>query len=204
MTITAIGMTPVVQGEDADTELGMWERALAHAEARARKIAAASSLELGPLSAVEEITNPDGREDHIALRVTYMTGSAREHAKELVSSDRDDDSILEHVDVEVRPIYAKFRERLLESEPTLTVRAAPLRKGKRRYEGFRVQSRNVIYAEPRKGRVRLKFELPEGHALPIDEFVRNGGHDWRIVHLSSERQLEGALLLAQETVGRFI
>jgi hypothetical protein len=161
MTITAIGMTPVVQGEDADTELGMWERALAHAEARARKIAAASGLELGPLSAVEEITSPHGGEDHIALRVTYMTGSAREQPKELVSSDQDDDSILEHVDAEVRPIYARFRQRLLEVEPRLRATAAPLRKGKRRYEGFRVRSRNIVYAGFRRGAVRLMCAPPE-------------------------------------------
>jgi hypothetical protein len=188
--IAAIGTTQIAAGEDADAELGLWERALAHADARARKIAAVSGLELGKITAIEEDLSRDEGSNQLVLRVTYsLNASSSGRAKEPASKgapEDDDGSILPHVDVDVRPVYDEFRQRLLEAEPRLRAAAAPLRKGKRRYEGFRVQSRNVIYAEPRKGAVRLKFELPEGHALSPDEFVRNHGHDWRIVFLSSE------------------
>jgi hypothetical protein len=114
------------------------------------------------------------------------------------------DDVLQYVAEEVRPLYAAFRERVLAIEPRLTPVLAPLGpKGRRRYEGFRLRSRNVIYAGFQKKGVHLSFELPKGHGRPAEDFVTRGRRDWRIVMLASPAQLEGVVSLAADTVRAF-
>jgi hypothetical protein len=110
---------------------------------------------------------------------------------------------VQYVVEEYRPVYSAFRERLLAIEPSLTPAPAPLRKGKRRYEGFRLRSRNIIYAGFRKHGVNLMFELPPGHGVSPDEYVTRGRRDWREVLLTGPSQLEGAVSLAEDTVRAF-
>ena len=201
-TITTIGWTEIAEGEDPDVpDSAAWHRAAEHAAAKARLLAAATKSELGGLISSEEVpadalANPA----RLVLRMTY--------GLQYVAGERDrggeaDESILDYVQIDLRPLYDGFRSRVLESEPRLVAAPAPLRNGKRRYEGFRLGSRGIMFASFRRRDIQLNFQLPEGHGLPPDEFVTRGKRDWRIIDLASDRQLDGAILMAEDTIRAF-
>ena len=178
-----------------------WIRALALAEANGRALAAALGVELGRMLGVEQ--HPASTESELVLTASFSVVSpAREGAGPAASAPVDDD-VVQYIVEAYRPVYSAFRERVLAIEPSLTPAPAPLRKGKRRYEGFRQGSRNIIYAGFRKRGVNLMFELPPGHGVSPDEYVTRGRRDWREVLLTGPSQLEGAVSLAEDTVRAF-
>jgi hypothetical protein len=201
LTITVVGATDIAPGEETDPPgIHAWERILAHAEAKARRIAAALRSDLGDLASVEEVLSESS--EAACLRVTYrlVSGEQYQASSSAEVLGEESTSILDFVEPPFRPAYAEFRERLLQEDPRLEARAGPLRKGKRRYEGFRVATRNIIYAGFRKKGVRLLFEVPTEQDVPQDELLLMSGRTWRKVILTSVNQVEGALLLARDTL----
>jgi hypothetical protein len=203
--VVTLGSTPIIEGEDpAIPDAAVWHRALEDAQAKARTLAIAAHHELGALVKVEEIdTSTKGTERLLIVRVTHDWSMQSGVGAEQPLGAKLEDDILKYVEEELRPIYGAFRTQLLASEPRLSAAAAPLRNGRRRYEGFRLRSRRIIYAGFQRKGVRLMFELPDDHGLPLGEFARRGRRDWREVLLTSMHQLEGALLLARDTVRAF-
>jgi hypothetical protein len=200
-SVTVEGTTELLPFEADAPSSDAWARALTHAAARGRTLATALGDELGQVLAVEE--RPGQRETaELRLAVTYALGSggveqiAIGHQRALPA-----DEVMDYVDDTVRPAYAAFRQQLLASEPALRSSPAPLRNGKRRYEGFGRGGRNVIYAGFRRGRVKLQLELPREHDVPPEEVIRHGKREFRIVMLTSTTQVGGAIELARETLG---
>jgi len=201
-TISVIGATELLPQEVDTPTAGPWTRALALAEANARGLAAALEAELGEIHTIEQ--HPSSSDSRLVLTASFrlrLIGVEDEGVGTEPAPASDD--VLRYVADEYQPLYAAFRERVLAIEPPLTPVAAPLRKGTKRYEGFRLRSRNLIYASFRKRGVRLSFELPKGHGLPADQYVTRGRRDWRVVVLTSPTQLEGAVSLAADTVRAF-
>jgi hypothetical protein len=177
---------------------------LAHAEANARILAALLGSDLGTVRSVEQV-NPASEEAALVVAVTYslLVDAGIEGDQDPSEASVTTSDIMEFVPEEHRPLYAAFRERVMALDPEISSAPAPVRSGRRRYEGFRVRGRNVIYAGFRRHEVRLSFELPEGHGLAPDEFVTRGRRDWRVVMLTSPHQLDGAVALAKDTVTAF-
>lgn len=204
--ITTFGSTLLVGDETIDTPgRDAWDRALAHAEAKARTIAAAAGMDLGSLVEVEEIAGNEGATTGVLVRATFSSDTERaevasEGAGETARLPVGPDDILDSVVDYLRPVYARFREGVLALSPELRPAPSPLKNGKRRYEGFRMKGRNVIYAGFRTNRIHLRFEIPAGHGLAPEDFITQGGRDWRLVDLTSANQIDGALLLARDTV----
>jgi hypothetical protein len=92
----------------------------------------------------------------------------------------------------LRNVYSDFREDLLSLSPEIEPRPAPLRDGRRRYEGFALRGRNCIYANFRKTFIRLMFELPGDHQEPDGRVVRSGDRDFLPHELRRAEDLDGA------------
>jgi hypothetical protein len=198
--------SPGSERGDAETFHGAIEEAKRKAEAGADAV----GRRLGDLLEVEEIRDSSATLDSVValVRVTYALeridpGGARDLVAAGIPGSSSAEDLLEYVTDEYRGLYGEYRRRLLEGHPELSSRPAPLRRGRRRYEGFRLGGRNVIYASFKQHGVRLMFELPKGHGLPESEFETRGRRDWRALLLDSPYQLEGALLLAEDTIDAF-
>jgi hypothetical protein len=112
--------------------------------------------------------------------------------------------VLQSVPPDFRELYSEFRSRLLSEHTSLRPRAGPInKKGLIRYEGFAIGARNRIYAGFRRRGIKLSFELPKDHDVPSAEYVTRGRRDWRDLLLDRPSQLEGALLLAKDTIDGF-
>lgn len=199
--VTVEGSTELLPFELDAPSSDAWKRALLHAAARAGSLAVTLGAELGEVVAVEERVSASAKPE-LRLAVTYalLRGAQVRAGEGAEGSDFGSDDILDYVEEEVRPLYAAFRSQLLEIDPTLKPRPAPLRKGKRRYEGFRRGGRGVIYAGFRRRGVRLQFELPEGHGVPRSEVIHHGRREFRVLLLTSATQVAGAIELARETL----
>ena len=199
--LRVIGATEVLASETGSPSFDPWGRAMAAAEAKGRVLAAGLGAELGRIKEIEQLPSSDSS---LLLAVTFqLAGDRGPSETEAAGAAEPTGDILDHVPEEYRDLYASFREGVLGLDAGLLAAPAPLRKGKRRYEGFRLRSRGVIYAEFRKRGIRLTFELPKGHGLASDEFVTRGRRDWREVTLNSPTQLNGAVSLAEDTVRAF-
>jgi hypothetical protein len=200
-TLTVEGTTELLPFEVDSPSSDAWTRALTHAAARGRTLAAALDDQLGPVLAVEERPGR-ARVPELRLAVTYALAVRPATPTGGTDEDREGgtDDVLDHVHDAVRPAYAAFRTQLLGLDPTMRTSPAPLREGKRRYEGFNRGGRNLIYAGFRQGGIRLQFELPDGHGVPADEVIRHGTREYQVVMLTSATQVGGAIELARETI----
>jgi len=172
---------------------------MAVAEAKGRVLAAGLGVELGSITSIEQLPSPDS---DLVIAVTFRLASDLP-SEEPERAPVPDGDILDHVPEAYRGLYASFRQRVLGLDPNVSAAPAPLRKGKRRYEGIRLGSRRIIHAGFRRRGIHLMFELPQGHGLAPEEFVTRGRRDWRIVMLDSPNQLNGAVSLAEDTVRAF-
>jgi hypothetical protein len=199
--LRVIGKTELLPSEVSLPSFDPWSRAIAVAEAKARLLAAGLGVELGAIAEIGEVRSPD---DALVVSVSFrLAGEGYRSYTESESVAEPRDDILDYVPEEYRALYATLRSRVLGLDDQLRTAPAPLRKGKRRYEGFRLDARRIIYAEFRGRGIRLMFELPAGHGLAQEEFVTRGRRDWRLVMLTSSNQLEGAVALASDTVKAF-
>jgi hypothetical protein len=199
--LTVEGTTELLPFEVDSPSSDAWMRALTHAEARGRTLAAALDDQLGSVLGVEERPGRAGVPE-LRLAVTYALAAGPASPTSSIDGERmgGTDDVLNHVHDAVRPAYAAFRAQLLALDPTLRSSPAPLRDGRRRYEGFNRGGRNLIYAGFRRGGIRIQFELPDGHSASADEIVRNGTREYRVLMLTSATQVGGAIELARETL----
>jgi hypothetical protein len=84
----------------------------------------------------------------------------------------------------------------------ITSRPAPLRDGNRRYEGFAIAGRNIVYAHIRKSMILIDFNLPAQAGYPQARVRHGGGREWFAIPVTSENDFETALELATLTVAR--
>ncbi len=199
--LRVIGTTELLPSEVHSPSFDPWRRALAIAEAQGRVLAAGLRADLGGIQEIEQLPSSDSE---LVVGVTFrLARDGRPSEMEPETAVEPTDDILDHVPEQHRALYASFREQVLGLDAKLLAAPAPLRKGKRRYEGFRLRSRRIIYAGFRARGVRLMFELPKAHGLAAEEFVTRGRRDWRLVMLTSPNQLKGAVSLAEDTVRAF-
>jgi hypothetical protein len=197
--LRVIGTTDMLPSEKTSASGDPWIRALALADAHGRVLASSLGSELGRIQEIVQLPSPDSA---LVVQVTYLLAENTREAKESAGPA---DDILKYVPEQHRALYASFREQVLSLDPHLEPAPAPLRKGRRRYEGFRMGPRRIIYAGFRAKGISLKFELPkgQGHDPVGDDIEIHGKRSWRVVLLTSSNQLKGAVSLAEDTARAF-
>jgi hypothetical protein len=205
-TIVTLGSTELLAAELDSPTPDSWARALAHAKARARTLSASIGQDLGAVLCVEQLETEPRVESGMLVRVTFRLSRGDQPVPDTgEGSTVQAPSVLESLNEELRAPYRRFRELVLSLSPRISARPSPIRNGKYRYEGFRVDgSRNMVYANFRAHQVILRFELAEDHGLHSNEFKRAGGRDWLEVHLVSPNQVNGAVELARKSFTRVL